>query len=688
MTRRLGPGHPHVIGATPEAGGVNVAVFSEHAARIELCLFDRDGRETERLTLPERTGHVRHGFVPGLRPGDLYGLRAHGPWDPSAAMRFNPAKLLLDPWARALTGPVRWSETLRGEAPDGGPDTTDSAAAMPRCVVTAPEPRIDPAERPRTPWDRTVICEAHVKGLTRLHPDIPEPIRGTWEALGHPAVIGHLTALGITALELMPPCAFMDEPRLTRLGLTNYWGYNPYAFFIPEMRYCGPSGPAGLREAVRRLHAAGIEVIVDMVYNHTAELDGDGPTLHLRGLDDANWHLHAAGAPGGGYVNHSGCGNTVNLAHPFAQRLAMDSLRWWAEVIGVDGFRFDLAPVLGREAAGFDPGAGFLDALAQDPALAGLKLIAEPWDIGPGGYRAGDFPAPFAEWNDGFRDAARRAWAGDRRGAHDLAGALLGSAERFDRRGRPPWSSVNFVAAHDGFTLADLTAYAHRRNLANGEDGRDGHAHEVTALVGPEGPTDDPEVLAARGRRVRALLATLFVAQGTPMLRAGDELGQSQGGNNNAYCQDNETTWIDWAAADRELLAFARACAALRARMPVLRQRRFLHARTRPDGRPDVEWHALEGGPPLWETDGLAGKFLLLRGSATILEATGEDPAPALIAVNLGETEARAVPPEPDPGLAWRPALDSTTADGAPDAARPAALVPAGALLVWEGVPA
>lgn len=685
MTRLL-PGLPHPLGLTLTDAGANLALPSAHAARIDWCLFDAQGRETARLPLPERTGDIHHGFLPGMKDGDAYGLRVHGPWDPDAGHRFNPAKLLLDPWARALTAPVRWSPALRTRAPDGGPDPADSGAAMPKCLARRDPPPIDPAERPNVPWDRTVIYEAHVKSLTMLHPEVPEPLRGTYDALGHPAVIAHLQALGVTALELMPVTAFMDEPRLTAMGLVNHWGYNPYGFLIPEHRFHGPSGADGLRQAVRRLHEAGIEVILDFVPNHTAELDDSGPVLHLRGLDDAGFHLHAPGEPRG-YVNHSGCGNTVDLGNPGAQRLMLDALRWWAQVIGADGFRFDLGAVMGRAGGrAFDPEAAFLHALRQDPVLGGLKLIAEPWDIGPGGYVAGQFPAPFAEWNDGLRDAARRAWRGDRRGAHDLAGALLGSAQRFDRNGRRPWSSINFVASHDGFTLADQTMFATRRNIANGEGNRDGHAGEVSDAMGPEGPSRDPAVTAARDRRRRALLATQFVAQGVPMLRMGDEVAHSQGGNNNAYCQDNPVSWIDWAAGDADLLAFARACGRLRARLPVLRQPRFLHGALRADGRFDAEWLGADGGPPAWEDDRLPAKLLLLRGSAEAPEGT-EDPAPVLLALNFGAAPVALALPEAGPGLRWRMALDTTTPRGDPDPDRAPGVLPPGALLVWEGAP-
>ena len=682
MSLRVTTGSPAVLGLRLDATGANVAVLSAHAERIELCLFDDDGRETARLPLPGRTGDVRHAHVEGIREGQLYALRAHGPWDLAAGHRFNPAKLLLDPWALAFTGEPRWDEALCAHAPGdpSSPDPTDTAPLMPRCIAVPDRPKVDPAERPRHAPEALVVYEAHVRGLTELHPEVPPEIRGTYEALGHPSILAHLRRLGVTALELLPVQAFMDEPHLTRLGLTNYWGYNTFGFFAPSMRYMGPKGAEGLRQAIAALHGAGIEVILDVVYNHSAESDEDGPAILFRGLDDANWYRHHPDAPGG-YSNETGCGNTLDLSKPFAQRLSLESLRWWAERMGVDGFRFDLAPVLARGRDGeVDLTCDFLSTLRADPALADLHLIAEPWDIGPGGWRTGEFPAGWRDWNDGFRDAARRFWKGEARGMHDLASGLLGSAEAFDHDHRPAWSSVNFVSAHDGFTLADLTMYAERRNWANGEDNRDGHAHEDSDPMGPEGP-GGPEQEAARARRRRNLLLTVFASQGTPMLRAGDEVGQSQGGNNNAYCQDNETSWIDWARGDRELAAFTAACAALRARLPVLRRPGFLHGAPRPDGLPDSEWAALTGGAPDWENDALPGLVLLLRGA--------EDDAPAALALNAGPAPSPLVLPDPGPGLRWRLALDAARPDGAPrtpDA--PPLEIEADHALLFEAVPA
>ena len=620
--RGLAPGRPNPMGVHWDGEGANVAVFSENATRIELCLFSDDARrETERLALPERTGPVRHGYVEGLSPGALYGFRAHGPYAPARGHRFNPNKLLLDPYARALQGRFVADDACLGYDP-GSPEGdlsfsgADSAPAMPKCVVTAPAPAVPADERPDTPWAETVIYEAHPKGLTRLWATLPEEMRGTYEALAEEPVLEHLVSLGITALELLPVHAFVDDRWLSEKGLVNYWGYNSIGYFALEPRYFGPAGAEGFRETVRKLHAAGLEVILDVVYNHTAEGDENGPTLSFRGLDNAAYYRLRDGHERC-YRNDTGCGNTLDVSHPFVLRLVLDSLRWWVEAMGVDGFRFDLATSLGREAHGFDPGAGFFDALRQDPVLARVKLIAEPWDLGPGGYRLGGFPPGFAEWNDGFRDGVRRFWRGDSHGAQEMAERLLGSADTFDRDGRRTWTSVNFVACHDGFTLADVTAYDGKHNEANGEDNRDGHEDNYSDNCGAEGESEDAEIRWRRARRRRNLLASVFLAQGTPMLRAGDEIADGQLGNNNAWCQDNGIGWIDWAGADADLLGFTRRLIALRRAHPCLRQSSFLHGHERADdGMPDVEWLGVEGGPVDWGDVDLDGFCLLLGDSA------------------------------------------------------------------------
>ena len=619
QTRGLLAGRPYPLGVHWDGEGANVAVFSENATCIELCLFCEAGRrETQRLALPERSGPVRHGYVPGLAPGALYGLRAHGPYVPERGHRFNPNKLLLDPCARALHGRFAAGDACLGYDPaspegDLSFSSVDSAPAMPKCVVTAPAPPIPAGERPDTPWAETVIYEAHPKGLTRAWAALPEELRGTYEALATEPVLEHLISLGVTALELLPVHAFVDDHWVREKGLVNYWGYNSIGFFAPEPRYFGPAGAGGFRETVRRLHAAGLEVILDVAYNHTAEGDQNGPTLSFRGLDNTAYYRLREGQERF-YCNDTGCGNALDVSHPFVLRLVLDSLRWWVEAMGVDGFRFDLATTLGREFHGFDPRGVFFGALRQDPVLAQVKLIAEPWDLGPGGYRLGEFPPGFAEWNDGFRDGVRRFWRGDVHGAQEMAERLLGSAGTFDREGRASWSSVNFVACHDGFTLADVTAYSERRNHANGEDNRDGHERNWSDNCGAEGESDDPEVRLRRARRRRNLLASVFLAQGTPMLRAGDEIADTQRGNNNAWCQDNEIGWIDWAASDRELLGFTRRLIALRRDHSCLRQSRFLHGRRcAGDGTPEVEWFGPDGESIDWGDPGLAGFCLLLR---------------------------------------------------------------------------
>lgn len=657
------------LGAVYDGQGVNFAVFSENATRIDLCLFSTDGQhETARVALPDRTGAVWHGYVPGLKPGTLYGFRAHGPYEPDRGHRFNPMKLLADPYARAFHGNWRAAKATLGYDPalpeqDGGPSPVDSAPFVPKSIVPEPDVPWAGTPAPRRDWSETVIYEAHVKGLTQLLPDVPAPLRGTYEALGCDAVIAHLSDLGVTTLELLPVQAFLDDGFLVERGLTNYWGYNSLGFFALEPRYFGPNGADGFRQAVDRLHAAGIEVILDVVYNHTAEGDQRGPTLSFRGLDNAAYYnLQASHARY--YVNDTGCGNTVAVNHPFVLRMVLDSLRYWVTVMGIDGFRFDLATTLGREPHGFDPRGGFFDAIRQDPVLSRCKLIAEPWDIGPGGYQLGGFPADWAEWNDRFRDTARKFWRGDAHAAQELAGNLLGTAVVFDHSGRKTFSAINFVAAHDGFTLADVTRYREKHNAANGESNADGHGNNLSDNCGVEGDTQDAAILARRAQRARNLLATVFLSQGTPMLLAGDELGRSQRGNNNTYCQDNETSWINWAEADTDFLAFAQRLIALRRDHPVLRQGQYLHGRLRTDGLADVAWSSLEGGALNWRDPSLDCFCLHLRGVA---QAPLSAPGTCLIVVNGGQGDRRALLPDAGAGQCWERALD-TAAPRAPSA--------------------
>ncbi|MCV6592237.1 MAG: glycogen debranching protein GlgX [Silicimonas sp.] len=585
-----------LLGATYDGEGVNFAVFSAHASRMELCLFAEDGTET-RLDLPERDGDIWHGYVTGLRPGQLYGYRAHGAYAPGDGHRFNPNKLLIDPYAKSLHGPLIWHDAVKGydshaRDKDLSFDPRDSAPYVPKSRVEAPE--TPEHQLPGTPLTDTILYEAHIKGLTHEHPGIAHP--GTCLGLASDPVLDHLTQLGITAIELLPVQAFLTDQFLHRLGLPNYWGYQTIGFFAPDARYLHQGRIAEFQTMTRRFHEAGVEVILDVVYNHSGEGNELGPTLAFRGLDNASYYRLAPDRRH--YVNDTGTGNTLNLSHPMVLRMVLDSLRYWVQVMGVDGFRFDLCATLGRTDTGFTRDAPFFQALLQDPVLSRVKLIAEPWDIGPGGYQLGAFPPPFLEWNDRFRDGVRRFWRGDEDMTRRLASRITGSARQFDHSGRAATSSVNFLTAHDGFTLTDTVSYAHKHNAANGEHNRDGHGENHSDNMGVEGPTDDPNITAARARRRRNMMATLLLSQGTPMILAGDELGHSQGGNNNAYNQDNETTWIDWSAIDTDFLAFTKQVIAFRKAHPILRQKRFLHARERTsDGMPDLFWRRADGAP-------------------------------------------------------------------------------------------
>ncbi len=687
MNQTAGRAFP--MGASVDVGGVNFAVFSANAHLMELCLFSDDGRrEIARLLFTERDGDVWHMRVEGMMPGQRYGLRAHGPYAPEDGHRFNPHKLLMDPYARAYDGRLRWSDAVMGyrigsARSDLSYDTRDSAFAVPKSVVVEDQVDWGKDVPPRHPWSDTVIYEAHVKGLTALHPDLSPMQQGRYAGIAAPDMIAHYHRLGITTVELLPVQAFFDERFLVARGLTNYWGYNTMGFFAPEPRYGGRNTLAEFRDMVRRLHAAGIEVILDVVYNHTGEGDEFGPTLSFRGLDNRSYYRLAGG--GRHYVNDSGTGNSLNINHPMVLRMVMDSLRYWVRQCHVDGFRFDLATSLAREAHGFDIGAGFFDAIRQDPILSTVKLIAEPWDIGPGGYQLGGYPHPFGEWNDRFRDSVRRFWRGDAGLVPDLAKRLLGTADAFDHDGRAATSSINFLTAHDGFTLQDLVSFTVKRNLDNGEDNRDGHSENYSDNLGVEGATSDPVITAARALRKRNLLATMFLSQGVPMLLAGDELGHSQAGNNNAYAQDNATTWINWVSADTGLAAFVGRLAALRANHKALRQIHFLHGRPRPhDEVPDVIWRRADGltpEPGQWHDAGFRCLGLELRISS---QAPPNDDV--IFAVfNMGPEQALTLP---STAVAWRMVLDTTRPAAADGPAQSGLLLPANSVTVFIPDPA
>jgi glycogen operon protein len=601
--RKVDDGAPLPLGANWDGRGVNFAIFSAHATAVELCLFDPAGRrEIERIFLPCRSNQIWHGYLRGLRPGQLYGYRVHGPYEPNHGHRFNPYKLLIDPYARLLHGSIRWHDAIFGyrlgaQRGDLTPDRRDDAPMMPKCVVENPAHHWGDDRPPRHAWRDTSIYEAHVKGLTQMHPDIPAAMRGSYAALGHPAIIEHLVGLGVTSIELMPIHSFADDRFLVEKGLRNYWGYSTVGFFAPETRYLGEAGVVGLKAAIRSLHDAGIEVILDVVYNHTAEGNHLGPTLSFRGIDNASYYKLSPDNPRYCW-DSTGTGNSLDLSHPRVLQMVLDSLRHWVRVYHVDGFRFDLASTLARDTFDVSARSGFLRAIGQDPELGQVKLIAEPWDVGNGGYRVGGFPAGWSEWNDQFRDTVRAFWRGDPGQLPVLGRVFAGSREIFEPGGRHPSASVNYVCSHDGFTLNDLVSYNERHNEANGENNQDGHNNNLSWNCGVEGPTDDVEVLELRARQKRNLLATLLLAQGVPMIPMGDEMSRSQGGNNNAFCQDNETSWLDWnsAASDPELLPLTAALLHLRRRHEAFRRRDFLSGEpVAANALKDVYWLAPEG---------------------------------------------------------------------------------------------
>ncbi|HUZ34773.1 MAG TPA: glycogen debranching protein GlgX [Streptosporangiaceae bacterium] len=627
---RLWPGTPYPLGATWDGAGTNFALFSEVADRVELCLMD-DGegghRAETRIDLTEVDGFVWHGYLPDVGPGQRYGYRVHGPYDPAQGHRCNPAKLLLDPYAKAVHGQVHWHESLFGYrfSDPGQPNLADSGPFMPTNVVINPFFDWGDDRPPRTPYHETVIYEAHVRGLTRRHPDVPAGQRGTYAGLAHPAVIEHLTRLGVTAVELMPVHQFVPERELTERELTNYWGYNTIAFLAPHNGYASASAPGGqvgeFKAMVRALHQAGIEVILDVVYNHTAEGDHRGPTLSFRGIDNAAYYRLNEDDKRY-YVDYTGCGNSFNVRHPHALQLIMDSLRYWVLDAHVDGFRFDLASALARELHDVDRLSAFFDLVQQDPVVSQVKLIAEPWDVGEGGYQVGNFPPLWSEWNGKYRDTVRDFWRGQAATMPEFASRLSGSSDLYETSGRRPVASINFVTCHDGFTLADLVSYDHKHNEANGEGGADGTDDNRSWNCGAEGPTEDGAVLDLRARQRRNFLATLFCSQGVPMLLAGDELGRTQEGNNNAYCQDSELSWVNWdlAGSQAALLDFARDLAVLRREHPVFRRRRFFRGRPEGgDGLADIAWLTPSGQEMTdrdWSTPYARAMMVFLNGDA------------------------------------------------------------------------
>jgi isoamylase len=595
---KVWPGRPYPLGATWDGEGVNFAIFSAHAEKVELCLFDRSGSHEEaRIVLPEYTDEVWHAYLPDARPGLLYGYRVYGRYDPSNGHRFNPNKLLIDPYAKALQGRVRWGDAVFGyrlgsPREDLSFDRRDNARNIPKCRVVEPAFTWGEDRRPQIPWEETIILELHVRGITLKHPDVEPSHRGTFAGLASPAMIDYLVDLGVTAVELLPVQVAIDDRHLIERGLANYWGYNTIGFFAPDPRFLPTQSIAGFKTAVKRLHDAGIEVILDVVYNHSGEGNQLGPTLSFRGIDNASYYRLEADRRF--YYDVTGTGNTLNLDHPRVLQLVTDSLRYWAQEMHVDGFRFDLCTTLARENGDYGQGSAFFDTVRQDPVMAALKLIAEPWDLGSNGYQLGNFPPGWAEWNGQYRDTVRRFWKGDKGLVADLASRVAGSSDIFGYRGRRAWASINFITAHDGFTLQDLVSYNDKHNELNGEGNRDGTDANYSWNCGVEGPTDDPQIVATRDRQKRNVLATLLLSLGVPMLLAGDEIGRTQRGNNNAYCQDNETSWFDWGnirPEDEDLAWFVRYLIHLRRRHRVFSRPRFLRGEVLSEaGVKDITW--------------------------------------------------------------------------------------------------
>ena len=623
-------GKPYPLGTTWDGEGVNFALFSEHAEKVELCLFDASGRrEVQRTVIPEHIDQIWHCYLPGARPGLLYGYRVYGRYVPEEGQRFNPNKLLLDPYAKDIVGTLRWSDAHFGyrvdhKQEDLSFDRRSSAAGMPKSRVVDPAFAWGDDRHPRTPWHDTIIYELHVKGFTRLHPEVPPPLRGTYAGLATAPVIDYFKRLGVTAVELMPVHAFLDDRRLVDLQLRNYWGYNTIGYFAPERRYSGTGLIGEFKSMVKALHSAGLEVILDVVYNHTAEGNHLGPTLCFRGIDNRAYYRLSPDNPRF-YVDYTGCGNSLNMMHPRVLQLIMDSLRYWVLEMHVDGFRFDLAAALARELHEVDRLGAFFDIIHQDPVLSQTKLIAEPWDLGEGGYQVGNFPIGWAEWNGRYRDSVRAYWKGEGGLIGELATRITGSSDLYETSGRLPYASINFVTCHDGFTLPDLVSYDEKHNAANGEDNRDGADHNISWNCGYEGPTDDAAINGLRRRQQRNFLATLLLSQGTPMLLAGDELGRTQQGNNNSYCQDNELSWLDWAAGEaaHELREFVQRLIALRKRHRIFRRQRFFAGRIQGAAAvQDIHWLTPQGTE--FTDDAWNHGFARCLGALLVGEGMGE----------------------------------------------------------------
>jgi glycogen operon protein len=672
---RVREGLPFPLGATWDGLGVNFALFSANATKVELCIFDQNGeRELERIELPEYTDEVWHGYLPDARPGTVYGYRVHGPYEPADGHRFNPNKLLLDPYAKQIVGQLEWNPALFGYRMEAGDDLTfderDSAPFMMKARVIDSAFTWGPKPRPQNAWEKTVIYETHVRGYTMRHPGVPEELRGSYAGLATKEVLDYVRSLGVTAIELLPVHTFLDDSYLVDKGLRNYWGYNTIGFFAPARRYAANKdfAFAEFKEMVAHVHDADLDLILDVVYNHTAEGNELGPTLSFKGIDNASYYRLAPDRRY--YINDTGTGNTVNLSNSRVLQMVMDSLRYWAQDMRVDGFRFDLATILGREPHGFDEDGRFLDACRQDPVLSQVKLIAEPWDCGPGGYQVGRFSPGWAEWNDRFRDTVRAYWKGDDGKLPELASRLTASADLFSKRGRKPWASVNFITAHDGFTLNDLVSYNEKHNEANGEDNRDGHSDNLSWNHGAEGPSDDKEIRALRFRQMRNMLATLMLSRGTPMLLAGDEFARTQSGNNNAYCQDNEISWVDWEAIDgdaRELATYVQRLLAIRKALPMLRRGRFLTGDFDEQlGVRDVTWLTPAGDEMTQEhwDDGNARCFAVLldgRAQETGIRRIGTD-STLLLVLNAHHDVVRFTLPVAVGGDRWVRLLDTNLA--------------------------